>query len=149
MFGVNRRGNTSAGTGRRLADCDRWNGGRREFGPRRKPADSIGSPAATLESLDDGATLQGNTGCNGYSGTYEADHEGGPTLLMFLGMVSFGITEGGCPTRELLQREVAYQDTHAQTRTPVAQRWLAHGSPSPARPARFWSWTGGGSQGVV
>ena len=70
------------------------------------------SPPVTLEFRDDGATLQGHTGCNGYSGTYEADHKGGPTLLMFLGMVSFGITEGDCPTREPFQREVAYQDTH-------------------------------------
>ena len=69
-----------------------------------------GPPPATLEVRDDGATPQGNTGCNGYSGTYEADHKGGPTLLMLLGMVNFGITEGGCPTREPFQREVAYRD---------------------------------------
>ena len=76
-----------------------------------------GSPPVTLEFLGDGATLQGNAGCNGYSGTYEADHEGGPALLMFLGMVSFGITEGGCPTRELLQRGVVYRDTHVHARS--------------------------------
>ena len=34
-----------------------------------------------------------------------------------LGMVSFGITEGGCPTREPFQREVAYQDTLAHARS--------------------------------
>ena len=87
-----------------------------------------GSPSVTLEFRDDGATLQGNTGCNGYSGTYTVDDKGGPTLLMFLGMVSFGITEGGCPTREPFQREVAYQDTHARSATLAGPRLTITGS---------------------
>ena len=156
VFGVNCWGHTSAVTGRRSADCDRWNVGRREFG---HPPTWDGNGWASEESQY-ASRLPGRPGLPGAGVVARADAHGygrpvsslpGTSwTLTALGdgesleMVSFGITEGGGPTRELFQREVAYRDTHARSAT-----LAGHGSPSPARPAGFRSWTGGGGQGVV
>lgn len=77
--------------------------------------------------------LTGDTGCNAYSGAFEiayesvdvsmppgradvslADYDGGG---MAVRMVDFEITERGCPTRVLSEREAMYRGTLATARS--------------------------------
>lgn len=71
-------------------------------------------PPITLEFQDAGR-MEGLTGCNSYTGTYELD---GSDFR-----VGFSITEAGCPTDELGERERAYKRTLAD-----AQRIALDGS---------------------
>lgn len=79
------------------------------------------TPPVTLEFLEAGAGLKGDTGCNTYSGLHLATYENGYGGIS-LQMVDFEITERGCPTQDLFDREVEYRDTlvNAQSATVIA-----------------------------
>ena len=59
-----------------------------------------------LEFLDGGAELTGSTGCNGYGGEYEIAGASFRTVDVL-------ITERGCPTRALFDREHEYKNSLA------------------------------------
>ena len=95
------------------------------------------TPPVTLEFTDahalERAELNGDTGCNAYSGAFEPGIENGGVAIplgrvtvsgvgdsgggMPVRMVDFEITERGCPTPDLFEREAMYQDTLTTARS--------------------------------
>lgn len=72
-------------------------------------------PPIILDFLDD-ARLAGSTGCNGYSGDYNAAVYRSGFSDPNLRMLNIAISESGCPTPELFERESEYMDYLADAR---------------------------------
>lgn len=72
------------------------------MGPSGDPGTISTATPITLEFSGD-REMGGYTGCNSYSGTYDTDRSAF--------RADFMITEAGCPTRELYDREYAYKYT--------------------------------------
>ena len=72
------------------------------------------APPVTLEFMENGAEMKGDTGCNAYFGSYDIYYTSGSLRILDL-----EITEIGCPSRDLFEREVKYRDAlaYAQSAT--------------------------------